>query len=151
MRLSVRGFFALLLLLTAAFSGLACSGGVHSRISSADIDKLNAANETLRATAATLETKLKREVSRCAGKATLAKCTNKALVRLAPAMRSAAATAATAYEQVAADAQGVCRKALRTAAREFRAEAANGAVSPNNQLLLENWNALLSACKLKAN
>ncbi len=144
-----------MLFLTAVFSGLGCSGGQKSDVNNADISKLNVANQTLRSTAAALDAELQREVSRCVGGATSAKgttaatCTHKAMVRLAPAMRSAAATAAAIYEQVAKDVHGICQKALRTAARGFRADAAATAVSPDNQRLLKNWKAVLGSCKLR--
>jgi hypothetical protein len=103
-----------LLVAGAISSGLACSAGKPSEIGKADIAKLNSANSRIWS----LAVELQAESRHCAGAAHSLTCKRRELAKYVARMRSAAVS----YDEVARNAKGTCRAALRGMARDIRSE-----------------------------
>lgn len=114
-----------------------------SKISNADISKLNAAADRLHGTSATLN----RGVTRCAGEINLEGCLNKLGRKMAGTLNGAAAT----YDQVAGDASGKCKTSLNKGAVDLRAIAeqfTSATGTPDPSKMLADQKTIASACNL---
>jgi len=151
-----RQSFPCLLVLGALFGGLACSVGGGSKISKSDVDKLNAANTKIWSS----EFEVSLEVDSCLDNPAFSrqetKCQKRWKAKYLVGMRSALAS----YEQIAKDADGKCREALRKVTRDIRGEVAQTTSDIEQMKALKYWssnpkrlkkdvNAVAGACALK--
>jgi hypothetical protein len=149
MKSTARGLCVLLLAFGIVFATAACSVSTRvSKISKADVAKLNAAN-------ANVETpfdEIAWESSRCPSRFDAPSKNKKCEAALVKRYIAAQKAAAAVYDEVASRAPGECQKALRRMAYDIRGNAEFLSGGPNwvtEKEQKKDRDAMLEACKLK--
>jgi len=149
MKTIIRGRVVLLLALGVVFGGVACSVSTSaSKISKADIGKLNAANTNVRTPFEELDWESAQCPSSLDSPSRNKKCEAALLRRYVSDQRAAASV----YEQVAASAPGACQKALRRVAYDIRGNTeflSGGSEWATGKEMKKDRDAMIKACKLK--